>query len=397
MSTNKKLSLDVLVVNQPIGQFYMATISAKDLLSISYADVRRMVNKRRDVERYLGIQRPISTRRVNEIKKYIQAKDATFPTAVILAIDERCANYNPRTSTLTLRSYQPEDDEDEKPIRFNRIGKILDGQHRIAAFMNTDQEWDSACDDLGFEFNVALFVGADISEQANIFATVNLAQTKVNKSLAYDLTELAVTRSPHKTCHNVAVALDRELNSPLYQRIKRLGTATPGRSKEPLTQAGFVESLVRFISRDPLSDRNALLDGQRLERADGEELLDTPFRNLFIDKKDLDIAEILLNYFTAIQNTWPKSWDAIEKTGNLLPRSNAFKAFMKYLREDVYLNVVGDDIGRVPKAQDFMPHFQHVELTDRDFTTKNFAPGSGGQSVFLKMLRGELSLDEMLD
>jgi hypothetical protein len=38
----------------------------------------------------------------------------------------------------------------------------------------------------------------------------------------YDLTELAKTRSPHKTCHDVAVVLDNESSSPFYQRIKRL-------------------------------------------------------------------------------------------------------------------------------------------------------------------------------
>lgn len=108
-----------------------------------------------------------------------------------------------------------------------------------------------------------IFIGADVAEQANIFATVNLAQTKVNKSLVYDLTELAKTQSPHKSCHNVAVVIDREESSPLFRRIKRLGTATPGRKHEPLTQAAFVESLVKFISGDPTQDRMIYLMEER--------------------------------------------------------------------------------------------------------------------------------------
>ncbi len=229
------------------------------------------------------------------------------------------------------------------------------------------------------------------------FATVNLAQTKVNRSLVYDLTELAKTPSPQKTCHNVAVALDGEKSSPLFHRIKRLGTATPGREYEPLTQAGFVESLLHFISIDPIVDRNYLLDGKRLKKVHGDELKRTPFRNLFIEGKDVDIAEILFNYFSAIKKKWPASWDAAKGSKNLLPRSNAFKAFMKYLRIDVYASVAADDLGRIPATKEFTPFFTDITITDQDFNTRNFVAGSAGESRFLKMLRRQITLDDMVE
>lgn len=397
--SNKSLSLDVLRVNQPIGEFFIASIPAEDLVSISFSDVRRLVSAERDVEKYLGIQRPVSSRRITQIKKYIEGKDATFPTAVIVAIDERCAEFKEMSRTsgrLTLKAFTPEEDSDEEGIPWNRIAKVIDGQHRIAAFMDESNDFCYAFKGEAFDINLAIFVGADISEQANIFATVNLAQTKVNKSLAYDLTELATTRSPQKTCHNVAVMLDGEPRSPLYRRIKRLGTATPGRVREPLTQAGFVESLLRFISSDPVSDRNALLEGKKLRAATQDELTKCPFRNLFIQKMDIEIAEILFNYFSAVSKKWPKSWDDLETSGNLLPKSNAFKALMKFLKDDVYVDVVGAEFGAIPTTKEFAPYFNDVPLTDADFTTQNFAPGSGGQSVFLKMLRGEISRKDMI-
>lgn len=106
---------------------------------------------------------------------------------------------------------------------------------------------------------MAIFIGADISQQANIFSTVNLAQTKVNKSLAYDLADLAKYRSPQKTCHMISVMLDSREDSPFYQRIKRLGVKTQGRVQlEPLTQAVFVEALMKFISAEPMKDRDLL-------------------------------------------------------------------------------------------------------------------------------------------
>lgn len=394
---DKTLNLRVLKVEQPIGTFYIASVKAKDLVEVSYSDVRRLAEDQRDLEKYLGIQRPVSPKRIKDIKKYIQGNDATFPTSIILSVDEKCAEFDESSGVLKLQPYIPELGSSDEEIPFGRIAKVIDGQHRIAAFIDDERNWSFDFPESSFDLNVSIFVGADVSEQANIFATVNLAQTKVNKSLVYDLTELARTASPYKTCHNVAVALDEEPTSPFFERIKRLGTATPNRVKEPLTQASFVESLVKFISPDPVSDRNDLLAGKKLKYASFVELQKFPFRNLFIEDKEVDIAEIIYNYFTAVCEKWPDSWAAIERTGNLLPRSNAFKAFMVYLREDVYPKLARDDYGRIPSVYEFAQAFSHINVLDEDFTIRNFAPGSGGQSKFLKMLRGEIELSDMLE
>lgn len=74
--TTSKLNLDVLRVQQPIGEFFLASISARDLVSISFSDVRRLASNERDIEKYLGIQRPVSSRRIKQIKKYIEGSDA---------------------------------------------------------------------------------------------------------------------------------------------------------------------------------------------------------------------------------------------------------------------------------------------------------------------------------
>jgi DGQHR domain-containing protein len=398
----KKVTIPALRVKQNIGEFYISSISAKDLVEISYSDVRRLAKEERDVERYLGIQRPIKKTRVNQIKKYLEGNDATFPTSVIIAVDEKCVEINELQNgflQLKLFSFTPDENTDEQAIPFGKIAKVIDGQHRIAAFLDEQENWsfDFSNENSEFEFNLSIFIGADISDQANIFATVNLAQTKVNKSLVYDLTGLSKTSSPYKTCHNVAVLLDGEKSSPFFERIKRLGVATPGRSKEPLTQQSFVESLVRFISPDPLDDRNKLLDGKRLSRAELSTLRKCPFRNLFLDGKDAEIAKIIYNYFNAVCQKWPNSWNNIQSTGNLLPRANAFKALMKFLKDDVYPEIVGDDFGEIPTTQDFLPFLNKADLKDSDFTARNFSPGSSGQSAFLKVLRGELSRTDILE
>ncbi len=284
--SNKSLTIPAIKVSQPLGEFLIASIKPKDLVDISFADVRRL--EERDVEKYLGIQRPLNKKRVKDIKNYIEGVDATFPTSIILAVDSNCAEYDEKSKKLTLYPFESADTLDGESVPYPKIAKIIDGQHRIAAFLDDSNNYSFSFD-REFELNISVFVGIDLSEQANIFATVNLAQTKVNKSLVYDLEALSSTRSPHKTCHLLAVALDSDKKSPLFHRIKRLGVATPDRDYEPLTQAVVVESLVKFISVDPLKDRRLLLKRRRLPEVDQELLLKCPFRKLFIDGKDKEI------------------------------------------------------------------------------------------------------------
>lgn len=388
------IEIKVLKLKQPKGEFFAGTISAKTLVDISFSDVRRIENEQRDVEKYLGIQRPLDKSRVAKIKQYIQSPDASFPTGIVLAIDPNCAEYDNETSILTIKEYIADFDEDK--ISFNKIAKVLDGQHRIAAFMNEQGNYDFTLDVEEFDFNVVIFIGLDIDEQANIFATINLAQTKVNKSLVYDLEGLSRTRSPFRTAHKIAVALDSaDESSPLFERIKRLGVKTKNRdNSEPLTQAVFVEALIKLISHDAFNDRTILMKGKKLKREDFVALQKFPFRNLFIEEKDNDIALILYNYFKSIEKTWPNSWNNLTTIGNILPKSNAFKAFMRFLKP-LYLEIVGNDIGRIVGTDEFYNHFKEYNITDNDFTSGNFVPGTGGESSFYKILTKQIDISEL--
>ncbi|MCH5685592.1 DGQHR domain-containing protein [Niabella sp. W65] len=285
METNE-IILPVIEVTQRIGTFYIASISARDLVQISYADVRRI--DQRDVEKYLGIQRPLDDKRVKQIKRYLASPDAAFPTGIVLSIEQKCTEFDD-SGNLLIKPFTSEF-EDETSIPLNKVAKILDGQHRIAAFVDNNWNFDEALwSEIGrnFQLNVTIFIGIDIDEQANIFATVNLAQTKVNRSLGYDLEGLSRTRSPFKTCHQIAVALDSaDSRSPLFERIKRLGVKTKGReSSEPLTQAAFVESLIKLISPDPFADRITYLKGKEPVLATNEELKSIPLETCLFRRK----------------------------------------------------------------------------------------------------------------
>lgn len=375
----RSVTFSCLKIRQPIGEFFIAVIRSDILCEIAKFDVRRVLQDERDIERYLGIQRPLKGKRVNDLEKYVRYFDATFPTSIIISVEAECAYYDENSNTMTLSNINRETLGDS--VAFEGIARVLDGQHRIAGLFGYD----------GHEFylTVTIFVGIDIADQAQIFSTVNLEQTKVNKSLAYDLFALAISRSPQKTCHNVAVALDQDPTSPFHKSIKRLGVATEGRFTETITQATFVESLLKYMSKDPRTDRDILLRGKTLKKANAEELEKLPLRNLFIEEKDMIIADLIRNYFSAVDKMWPVAWDFTGR-GLMLNKTNGFKALMRVFRP-AYRQFAAP--GEIVETDQFLTLFRKSDLKDKDFTTDRFAPGTSGESELYRTLLRELHLE----
>jgi DGQHR domain-containing protein len=380
-----KINFPAIKVAQPIGEFFVASIDSKVLCDITYVDVRRILDEKRGFETYLGIQRELDQKRVKELNQYVNTKDACFPTAVIIAVDSKCVEYDSACNVMTLSNY-PTDNVDEVPILYKQVAKVLDGQHRIEGLRGYKGEEP-------FFVNVSIFVDADLPDQAYIFSTVNLAQTKVNKSLVYDLFELAKTRSPQKICHNVAIALDRHAKSPFYKRIKRLGAATEGRLFETITQATFVESLIRYIclnKQQQIQDRDLYLKGKEPLKATPAELKDLIFRNMFIDKQEIQITDVIWNYFAAVCQRWPNAWESQDR-GIMLNKTNGFKALMRFLKP-CYLHLTSP--GGIPEQSDFFKVLERITLREEDFSVDRFKPGTSGESDLYRTLLVEAKLDQ---
>lgn len=368
----------ILPVEQPIGRFYLGVMPASDLLEISFADMREIEG---DLDRYVGIQRKLNKDRVREIADFVKSIDATFPTSVVLALKGCSAMLS--ADGRSLRIFGAEDPETGEFIPLGRAASILDGQHRIEGLKEAGES--------DFQVPVSIFVDADIADQAYIFATVNLAQTKVNKSLVYDLLDYSVARSPQKTAHDIAVAFDRYEHSPFYQLIKRLGAATPGRLGETLAQATVVNGIIPLLSKRPEQDRYDLARKKKLGLSDVG-YADAPLRHLWINEKDGEIARILLDYFGAVRDRWPVAWIAREK-GQILVRTNGFRALIRlfkviYLKERPSMSVTDYQVSR----DQFVSYFNRCSLDDSDFTTANFAPGTSGETGLYKRIKDELGL-----
>lgn len=259
-------------------------------------------------------------------------------------------------------------------ISLDQAATIIDGQHRLKGLEDAGK--------LDFELSISIFVGVDDATEAALFSIVNLAQTKVNKSLVYDLFSIASSRSPEKTCHEIVVALDRLEDSPFKGRIKRLGVATEGRFGETLSQATIVKGILPYISNDPLSDRDR---GKRFgfwEPAVARDVTKRIFFEFFRRNEDTKILSNVINYFNAVKSRWPEAWQRTG-TGNIINRTNGYNGFVRFLRP-AYLYVTS--VPDVVSQSEFERIFARAKLQDNDFSPANFLPGTSGSTKLYNTL-----------
>ena len=294
-------SIYMLEVNQPIGTFYIGSLKAVELLSITKT-IRRGDGK--------GVQRELSKDRVRGIQQYCQDPDATFPTPIILAIETTGKTYI-RESKIAKGIYE---------FVFNdtsTVAEILDGQHRIEGIRSYQ----------GInELELPIVIMCDLTEEekAYVFSTINSNQVKVDKSLIYDLFELSEKRSPYKTCHEIARILNSKKGSPFYRRLKMLGKK--GNDTESLSQGTFVECLCSLMSRTPREDMIKIKNGESLKDDSNY-----PLRKYFLSNDDAVILKIIENMFTAVEQVFFNEWNQPEKY--ILCKTTGYGALMKALKE----------------------------------------------------------------
>jgi len=205
----------------------------------------------------------------------------TFPSSLIISLktNNDFSSKNEYDEFLKMNegevieySYK---DEDIMYIPNSKQALIVDGQHRIAGLellldetiskdikIRKSNKLDFQLNKnnfppldyikksiLEFEFIVTFLVDFDPYEQAEIFATVNFNQIKVNKSFYYDIFGSSTRgRSVEKLLHDIASHLNYKKGSPLEKKIKMLGTG-----KGYISQSFFVDAFIPHFKNGTFS------------------------------------------------------------------------------------------------------------------------------------------------
>jgi DNA phosphorothioation-associated DGQHR protein 1 len=368
-------------VEQPLGVFYVTTLSADLLLEVSYSDPLKITD-RADLEGsypMAGTQREESRAKLVEIGRFIETTEAAFPNSIILG-----ANYNEQG--------QLEEDPNKRwhvkiedgnnchrltiPSRA-KLASIIDGQHRLHGFNFADSSKRS------MELLCAIYLDLPSPYQAYLFATINFNQKKVDRSLAYLLFgsnlehEPPESWSPEKT----AVFLSRKLNtdqeSPFNRHIKvvalddeKLFGTNYADKGWMVSTATVVDGILKLFSSNPKRDRDTM-HTKPIKEGRNRSILpddDTPLRSLYKQTNDLAIYLTVRNYFTAVNKVfWEK---ALPKS--YITKTVGIQALFDILRILLAKFFTNDKDVRVEYFKD---HLQ--KAGDLDFASAPFQEASG--------------------
>ena len=310
--TSFPLCLPAIKVSQPLGDFFVISLDAMTLQKVVSLDPIRIFSVENEScwHRMLGVQWLSSERRAKQIAKYLDTVEAAFPNSIILA-----ANY--------VDNGELQEDEEkrwrielagEKIYKLiiptsERMASVVDGQHRLLGFKYCDSERNN------MELLCAVYMDLPHAYQAYLFATININQRKVNKSLAYEQfgynldDEERDSWAPDK----LAVYFTRQLNldpqSPFYRHIKiapineELLFAGDELVDWQVSTACVVEGIARLLSQNPKGDRDLLHQKPTNSRSRSALTQNmAPLRHLYLQGQDERIYNIVMGYFTAVKD-----------------------------------------------------------------------------------------------
>ena len=200
--------------------FLLFHASAVDIAS--WADVERLSTTNKT-----GAQRPLRELKVAKVAKFLSAGvKNTIPTAVVIAIDTKSANFQASEDagcgqlTLTLEQ------GGKKP------GLIIDGQHRVFGALKFSSD---------MHLNVIGLLGGDDSERAFQFVVINNSATRVSKD---HIKALNLQYDPGKLNKRLVASagVSMGVSEDKYDDLALLDSSAPfkGLIDWPTNKSGFI-------------------------------------------------------------------------------------------------------------------------------------------------------------
>jgi len=378
------MKLSAIKITQPLGEFYITKIKAKDLLRVSTSSVLRY-DKDGNIK---GNQRALKPDRLKLIANFIQSEEMCFPTSIIVA-----ANVNDEGALKNEEDRwgieQIKDDYYVLNIPDTtdfKTSLIIDGQHRLNAFSYAPEVYGE------IELVCSVFFDLPSPYQAYLFATINGNQKRVDKSLSLELFGYSVDEEPQDTWspEKLAVYLTRKFNfkkdSPLYQRIKLAPLYTEikdvvDESKWLISTAAMADGILKLISSNPQRDRDILVIKKEgfLRDKTRKSLVNfrdkSVLRDLYINCADDKIYEIVESFFMSVKTIL---WD------NVSPNSVITKTIGISVLFDVLKEILGKDVSIRQFREDIS------KISNIDYTSDYFQISGIGKTRLRRVLKYKL-------
>lgn len=385
-----------LRVRQRLGVFYVVSLPVELLLQVTFSDSVSASTTEGGGYILTGTQRSIQDKRLKEIASYINRVDSTFPNSIILA-----ANYDPKTGfdqgewedMLREESQNSIDKSLMWTITESNVGRklmiptpnklaaIIDGQHRLFSFALADAEAIK-----GTSLLCSVFIDLAKALQAQIFATINSTQKRVDRSLTYELFGYNITDEDEDywTPEKLAVFLTRKLgtetDSPLHGKIvvaPKLDTVLEELAAQAswrVSTAVIVDGILRLFSSNPRRDANCMRKNKanlrsKLREVQGDH---APLRDSFITGNDLLIYKMVLNFLIASNDIF---WNEVDEN-SFIVRTVGVQAIFDILRKIAPQSLKEKDI-RVQYFLNRLDRAQNIDFSEERFRN----PSGSGRTI----------------
>lgn len=413
-----------ILVEQPLGSFYITKLPARLLLQVGFSDVLKATHTDNPARPYHldGTQREQQSKRLLQIGQYIDRDDSAFPNAIILA-----ANIRPEDGLIEEEpageeglADLPGASEAETAAALNtaridrrwkiredengcswltiptdaQLAAVIDGQHRLWGFTYAE-----VVDRLDMDLSCAIYMDLPKPFQAQLFATINSNQKRVDKSLTYELFGYNIEDEDPEywAPDKLAVYLTRRLGADKDSTLKGRISIAPRKDDVLALQhnsqswkvstAVIVDGILRLISSNPKSDANAMLTPVRRTRATldkpGARRDRSPLRPAFLAKEDAVIYQMVKNFLTACNEVfWTKA-----QPNSFITRTIGIQAQFDILRQlagEAYTT-------KVISAAAFREKLKDAE--DLDFSEDVYRNASGsGRSLIRRAIEARIGL-----
>ncbi|HGM7840044.1 TPA: DGQHR domain-containing protein [Serratia marcescens] len=361
------MKLPAIKIEQPLGDFFVVSIPAEVLLQVCYTIRAEILDDFEEpsvshvgkfISKIVGNQRVTSKSRLDEIKRYTETVDASFPNSIILGV-----NYNTDGTLVTDQSLRWDIDHKENGFYYlnipsgERLASIIDGQHRVFGFENSNFK--------SMELLCSVYLDLPIAYHGRIFTNININQRRVDKNLAYNLFQFDMEQgepsswSPETLAVYFARVLSEDKNSPLRGKIK-LGVVN-GSSNTTISMASIIDGILSLITSNPKTDRDELQKKKVSDGRDRSMLLKisskAPLRKLYLNNKDKTLFDIVLNFLNSIvTHLW--QYNVFKKTLGI----QACFDFLRLICEDEgYLNLDIDHLLQKSSIINFDDSFFSVQ------------------------------------
>lgn len=269
VSRPRSIVVEVIRLRQKEVPMYMGKMAAKDLLSLSDIDAFKEENLD-------GYQRELYRTRASEIFEYLVKCPIAVMPGVFVSLRKDGHSFKPGSDGGDLGTL-------DIPYRKGAVW-IIDGQHRLGGFEKAAKGEGEVVDIeaadpeivkelLSYELPVVFVDTSEATEMVRkyldnpsvditskdiesvIFTVVNKTAKSINASLKdallYKIHEAGIPGIPfirkeewRSNATRMAIALYKDMKSPLYQKINIAGTKG---LKRPMRLNSFVSSLVRLV------------------------------------------------------------------------------------------------------------------------------------------------------